>query len=251
MKLTIIGCLGGYPHKDQGTSSYLLTSNSGYNLLIDCGSMTLVNLEHHVSPLWVDALLLSHYHQDHIADVGVFQYYRQLWPRDDPEWDGMVLKIFGHNQDEFHFNELTIDGVSTGIAYSDKEPLKAGPFDITFMKTIHPVVCYAMRIVERKTGKVFVFTGDSGYMEEFKDFAKDADIFLAGTMFFKENEKNQVHLTSHEAGIIAKKANVKKLVMTHLPPHGDLEQLLNEGKQAAGDKVEVVLAKKDDVHLMT
>lgn len=49
------------------------------------------------------------------------------------------------------------------------------------METIHPVVCYAMRIVEETTGKVFVFTGDSGYLESFADFAKDADLFLADT----------------------------------------------------------------------
>ena len=40
------------------------------------------------------------------------------------------------------------------------------------METIHPVTCYAMRIVEKATGKVFVFTGDSGYLASFEDFAK-------------------------------------------------------------------------------
>lgn len=55
-----------------------------------------------------------------------------------------------------------------------------------FMETIHPVVCYAMRIVEETTGKVFVFTGDSGYLESFADFAKDADLFLADTYLLKE-----------------------------------------------------------------
>ncbi len=44
MKLTVLGCLGAYPYKGEGTSSYLLESE-GFHLLIDAGSTTLVRLE--------------------------------------------------------------------------------------------------------------------------------------------------------------------------------------------------------------
>jgi ribonuclease BN (tRNA processing enzyme) len=208
--------------------------------------MAVSKLEHHMDPLWLDGVILSHYHHDHIADLGVLQYYRQLWPKD--LWDGMILKIWGHTEDEFHFNDLTLDGVSEGIAYNPDETLKIGPWDITFMKTIHPVPCYAMRFVERKTGKVFVFTGDSGYLEGFNEFAKDADLFLADTYLFKGNENHRAHFTSLEAGTIAKTAGVKKLVLTHLPQHGDLEQLRTEAQDAAGSDIEVVLAEENAVY---
>ena len=62
------------------------------------------------------------------------------------------------------------------------------------MKTIHPVPCYAMRFVEEKTGAVFVFTGDSGYLESFNEFAKKADLFLADTYLFDGNEKHKQHI---------------------------------------------------------
>lgn len=42
-----------------------------------------------------------------------------------------------------------------------KKEQKVGPFDITFLKTVHPVVNYAMRIVERRTGQVLIYTGDT------------------------------------------------------------------------------------------
>lgn len=79
MKLTVLGCLGAYPYKGEGTSSYLLESE-GFHLLIDAGSTTLVRLENYLDPLKLDAVILSHYHHDHIADLGVLQYYRQLYP---------------------------------------------------------------------------------------------------------------------------------------------------------------------------
>ena len=104
-----------------------------------------------------------------------------------------------------------------------------------------------MRIVEEATGKVFVFTGDSGYLESFVEFAENADSFLADTYLFAGNERHKAHFTSKEAGELAKAAKVKKLVLTHLPQFGDLTQLQNEAQQAAGDTVEVALAKVDKV----
>ena len=50
MKLTVLGCLGAYPYKNQGTTSYLLQS-AGFNLLIDAGSATLIKLQEHLEPL--------------------------------------------------------------------------------------------------------------------------------------------------------------------------------------------------------
>lgn len=243
MKLTVLGCLGAYPYKQQGTTSYLLQSDD-FNLLIDAGSATLVKLQEHLDPLALDAVILSHYHHDHIADLGVLQYYWQLHPEKDPE---AVLPIYGHTRDEFHFSELTMPGVSEGHGYFEAEELKIGPFLITFMETIHPVVCYAMRIVEESTGKVLVFTGDSGYLESFASFAKEADLFLADTYLFEGNERHRAHFTSKESGELAKAANVKQLVLTHLPQFGDLEQLKEEAQRAAGADIQVALAAVDKV----
>lgn len=83
MKLTVLGCLGAYPYKNQGTTGYLLQSD-GFNLLIDAGSATLIKLQEHLDPLDLDAVILSHYHHDHIADLGVLQYYWQLHPKRNP-----------------------------------------------------------------------------------------------------------------------------------------------------------------------
>lgn len=243
MKLTVLGCLGAYPYKNQGTTSYLLQSED-FHLLIDAGSATLVKLEEHLDPLALDAVILSHYHHDHIADLGVLQYYWQLHPEKEP---GSVLPIYGHTKDSCHFNELTMPNVSEGHGYFEAEELKIGPFLITFMETIHPVVCYAMRIVEESTGKVFVFTGDSGYLESFTEFAKNADLFLADTYLFAGNERHKAHFTSKEAGELAKKAQVKKLVLTHLPQFGDLAQLKQEAQVAAGTAIKVELAEVDKV----
>ncbi|MBM7710737.1 MBL fold metallo-hydrolase [Enterococcus xiangfangensis] len=237
MKLTVLGCLGAYPYHGQGTTSYLLQSE-GFNLLLDAGSSTLVELEKEIDPLALDAVILTHYHHDHIADLGVLQYYWQLYPTQTPK---PILPIYGHTEDAFHFNDLTMEGVTEGHAYFEAEELKLGPFLVTFMKTIHPVPCYAMRFIEEKTGAVFVFTGDSGYLESFNEFAKEADLFLADTYLFDGNERHRAHFTAGEAGTFAKNAAVKKLVLTHLPQQGDLAELRRQAV-ATSEGIPVELA---------
>lgn len=234
MKLIALGVWGGYPTRDAGTTSYLLQSESGFNLLLDCGSRAVTELEHELQPTQLDAVILSHYHEDHIADLGALRQYRQLFPLGQEGWDGMILKIYGHTENQYEFDKLTLAGVSEGHAYQPYETLKIGPFDISFMRTVHPVVNYAMRIVERKTGQVLVYTGDTGYFDGLADFSKQADVLLADVYFFKDKAKVPNHLSSVEAGQIAKSAAVKKLILTHLPQFGDLKLLQNEAQEAAG-----------------
>ncbi|NHI77751.1 MBL fold metallo-hydrolase [Lactococcus petauri] len=230
MKLTALGVWGGYPTRDAGTTSYLLQSEEGFNLLLDAGSRAVTELEHELSPNDLDAIILSHYHEDHIADLGALRQYRQLQTV-KPE----ILPIYGHQENAYEFSKLSLENVSDGIAYDVENGTSVGPFDIQFLKTVHPVICYAMRIVERATGQVLIYTGDTGYFAELVDFSKDADILLADVYFFKDKAKMPNHLSSVEAGEIAAQANVKKLILTHLPQVGDLQVLREEVQEAAGN----------------
>ena len=105
MKLTTLGCWGAYPYKDGGTTSYLVTSEDGFQLLMDCGSRAVTELEKEISPLDLDAVIISHYHPDHVADLGVLRHYFQLYPKH--LWKPKILPIYGHTEDEQEFAKLT------------------------------------------------------------------------------------------------------------------------------------------------
>lgn len=244
MKLTILGFMGGYPAQGIGTTSYLLESEDGFRLLVDIGSGALLALEKHIDPLTLDALILTHYHPDHIADLGVLQHVFLLQQYQDVE-EKRVLPVYGHTESDLS-KLRQHEGATEARDYSGQEAVTIGPFQITFLKTLHPVPCYALRIRETATGKVLVFTADSGYMEEFVDFARDADVFLADTNFYQGQEGHPVHMTSREVGELARKAQVKEAVLTHLPPGGDWQKLLAEAQAAAPDMT-FTLAEKDRV----
>ncbi|WP_442599097.1 MBL fold metallo-hydrolase [Neobacillus sp. D3-1R] len=238
MKLTVIGCWGGYPKKNEASSGYLL-EHDGFNLLIDCGSGVLSKLQNVIHPEEIDAVVLSHYHPDHIADIGVLQHAKLIQGFLGKSFG--TLPIYGHNQDQQEFLKLSYKEITKGIAYNPGLPLKVGPFDISFVQTNHPAICYAMRI--EVEGKVLIYTGDTSFKEELIPFSKDADLLLCECNFYgNQNGKNAGHMTSLDAGTLAQAANVKTLVLTHLPHYGDLAQLIEEAKQNYGR--EVLLAEE-------
>ncbi|WP_423189708.1 MBL fold metallo-hydrolase [Alkalibacterium sp. f15] len=242
MKVTVLGFYGGYPTKGIGTSAYLIESN-GFHLLLDVGSNSLLTLERYVDPIHLDAVLLSHYHHDHIADLGVLQFTRLL-KRDAKGNKPHLLPIYCHNEDIDNFKQMSFENVTLGIAYNEESELTIGPFKIEHMKTLHPVPCYAFKITEEKSNKTIVSTSDSGYKEAFIAFAKDADLLIADSNFYEGMENHTVHMTAKECGRIANKAKVKRLILTHLPQTGELNQLVEQAKNEA-PSIPIELAQKE------
>lgn len=227
MKLTVIGYWGGYPKVNEASSGYLLEHN-GFFLLIDFGSGVLSQLQNYLQPEQIDALILSHYHPDHIADIGVLQHARLI--QGFLGKDVGPLPIYGHNFDQQEFAKLTYKNITHGIAYNPNQRLEIGPFLVTFIQTNHPVTCYAMRI--EVDGKVLVYTADTSFKDELIAFSREADVLLCECNFFEgQNGQGAGHMTSIDAGTLAEQANVKKLILTHLPQYGDLNQLVLEAEK--------------------
>ncbi|WP_056966023.1 MBL fold metallo-hydrolase [Apilactobacillus ozensis] len=239
MYLKVLGYYGGYPYNDVGTSSYLLTSNN-YNLMIDCGSGDLISLENNIDPLMLDSVLISHYHHDHMADIGVLQYY---WQLHNKRPNKSILPIYGNDTDLNMVKSFNWPNSTVGKSYNAGSVLNLGPFEIIFKEVHHPVPSFAMRILEKSTNKVLVYTSDTYYFDELVDFSKNSDLLITDTNFYGDKKGKKWHMTSEESGLLAKNSNSKKLLLSHLPQYGDLNILLNEAKEKSSNDVEVLLAK--------
>lgn len=242
MRLTILGYYGGYPDHGVGTSAYLVQSGS-YNLLMDVGSGALLALEQVLDPLQLDAVLLTHYHYDHMADFGVLQYYYQLHSGAKKH---TPLPVYGHTKDPLHYAALTFDGFTKGMGYAGESKLELGPLTLTFLETQHPVPAFAVRIVENTTGQVLVNTSDTRAFAGLAPFAKDCDLLLADTNFLADKPAPRWHLTAPEAGALAKAAGAKHLLLTHLPQEVSLATLQAQAQAAAGT-IPVDLASEKNV----
>ncbi|SHG74431.1 MBL fold metallo-hydrolase [Ornithinibacillus halophilus] len=226
MKLTVIGYWGGFPMANSATSSYLLEKD-GYTLLIDAGSGSLSRLQNYKHFMDLDAVIISHYHQDHIADIGVLQYawLVQSYVTGEKE----ILPIYGHTENENKFESLTHE-CTKGLAYDPEGKLEIGPFSITFLKTNHPVPCYGMRITDGES--TIVYTADTTFKREWIDFSKDADLLITDCNFYGDQDGSKAgHMTSREGATIAKEANVGQLILSHLPQYGQRELLIEEASE--------------------
>lgn len=234
MQVRVVGCWGGFPKAEGATSCYVIEQNN-FKLLVDCGSGALSRLSKYMNPYDLDAVILSHYHQDHIADIGVLQY--AFLVQNQIHGKEKTLPIYGHqdNQDKF----ISLNHMYTkGIPYDPKQTLEVGPFTIQFLKTIHPVTCYGMR-VETEEGAV-VYTADTSFSDQWIGFSKNANLLITDCNFYHGMDaKKAGHMTSTEGAQIASKALVDELWLSHLPHFGDHKQLLHEASTIFKAKIKL------------
>lgn len=239
MKITVLGYYGGYPFNGDGTSSYLVQSDD-FNLLLDCGSGALIELEKHLDPLQLDAVVLTHYHADHIADVGVLQHYWQLAPgiKKKP-----ILPIYGHSFDQPNFDRLNWPNSTAAHSYNVNQNLTLGPLELSFFEVKHPVRTFAVRIIDRPSGKNFVFTADTTTIEGLASFAKKTNLLITDTNFLEVPSGPKWHLTAAESGQLASDAKVDSLLLSHLPQHIEKSKLIDAAKQNMGS-IKISVAQK-------
>ena len=224
MKITVIGPWGGYPKVNEASSGYFLQHEDFY-MLLDCGSGVLSKLQTIISPEMLCAVMVSHYHPDHIADIGVLQHARLIGGFLGKKMD--TLPIYAHSLNEQEFSKLTYKEITKGVSIQANKKITVGPFSVEFMKTKHPVDCFAMRI--EVDGKSLVYTGDTAFKEELVSFSKNADLLLCECNFYGDQDGTSAgHMTSYDAGKLALQSQVKQLVLTHLPHYGQIERLKDE-----------------------
>jgi ribonuclease Z len=97
-------------------------------------------------------------------------------------------------------------------------------------------------VASLQKGLKVVYSGDTKPCENLIELAKDADLLIHDATFLEEDEDTQkYHSSVKDAAKIAKKANVKKLILTHISRRyqkADVERFLREAKEVF-DNVEV------------
>ena len=71
--------------------------------------------------------------------------------------------------------------------------------------------------IEDSSGKVIVYSGDTGYCKEIVDLSRGADLLILESSF-PGGEEIKGHLTPSHAGDIATRSGVKRLLLTHFYP---------------------------------
>ena len=224
MKLTVIGCSGSVAGPESPASCYVVEAD-GRHLALDLGNGALGPLQRHVDLGSIQAVLLSHLHPDHCVDMCGFyvaQRYRPGGPRPRiPVWgpEGVAERLA-------HAYGMPVDPGMTGEFAFHTFPdgaFDVGPFRVRTIRVVHPVPAYAFRV--EHAGRVLAFSGDTAPTPALVEIARSADVLLCEATF-RDGDRNPpgLHLTGREAGEHAAAAEAGSLVVTHVPPWGDVER---------------------------
>ena len=247
MRVTVLGCAGSHVGPQRMCSSYLV-EDDGYRLLLDCGNGSLSNLQQRLELSRIDAVLLSHLHIDHFADLYSL-YYALRFHRDGPR----TIEVHAPRGSQDFIGQLLGDDEQFAhtCRFSDAaagDRLSLGPLDVTLFAGLHPVESLATRV--SAGGRVLAYSGDSAPTPALVDCARDADVFLCDSTWLERQRPlpPDIHCTGAEAGDMAAQAGVARLVVTHVFPATDPAEVAAEAAGvydgevlAAADLMEVVL----------
>jgi ribonuclease BN (tRNA processing enzyme) len=240
MKLTVLGCSGSMPGPDSPASGYLVESD-GFRMVLDLGNGAFGALQRHVEAHEVDAIILSHLHADHCLDLTSYVVALRYGPhrggrripvigpagtraRIESAYDPMVRKL--NLQELFDF-AAPKDG-------------QLGPFEVSFAEMNHPVPAFAIRLTAG--GRTLVYSGDTGESEALVQLAEGADVLLCEASFGPDEPYvPDLHLTGEQAGDHASRAQVDRLMITHVPPWGSREVAVAEAAKTFDGPIEAVV----------
>lgn len=235
MRLTILGMNGPFPAPGGATSGYFLAAGENH-IALDLGSGTLSRLTALTPPEELTALLLTHWHYDHCADVLPLIYRLEACAT-------QPLHIYAP-VDESSLVRKAVQGCGK-IVLHDVAPgmtFAVGEMQVTAFTARHPVPAVMYRI--QTEDRTFCYTGDTNTVEGLVDFARGADFLLADGLFTDGTwAEGKPHLSASHVARLAKDGEVCKFVITHLNPGIDPQTLLREARAI---RIDALLAKAGD-----
>lgn len=259
MRLTVVGSAGSTAGPDSAASCYLVSAEVDgreWRIVLDLGSGAIGPLQRHCDPATVDAVVVSHGHPDHCADLAALSVLRRYGPRKDdglppiplygpPGLDRRIVQIAGAG-DDHDLDPFAVTPVAGG------DSVAVGPFTLEFADAWHPVPAVAVRVTGPSAvtaTATLVFTGDTDDCDAVRDLARDADLLLAEAGWAHQRVNPEgIHMNGTQAGTLARDAAVGELVLTHVASWVDPMGALELATAAYG--APVALAAPGEVYII-
>ena len=242
--ITLLGTISPYTKGHMNCPGFFIEYNKK-KILLDCGNgiTRLLNFPEDLKDL---SVIITHYHKDHLGDLGVLQYasyvYHNLGMLDKKIKIYLPINDFAFNKDSITSNN---ESYSDYYDIDDSVSFLIDDLNISFEdNNSHSIESYMVKL-QNKDFKI-VYTSDIGTTNFSKlvDFCKDADLIICESSFLqKHNINSKIHMTAYDAGLLASRSNAKKLLLTHFWPEENKILYLDEAKQSF-ENVEVAEESK-------
>jgi len=215
-------------------------------ILLDLGAGTIRRLLETGTDIYgVSKIFFSHFHPDHTGELASFLFsnkYPDISRRRRPlsllggpgfsRFTGALKNLYGH--------WLDLGGDRLKIIELPAAHRKTTDFDgfvVTTSPVAHNPESLAYRI-DSADNTALVYSGDTDYSENLIDLARGADLLICECAM-PDEQKIPGHLTPSEAGDIAARAGVGRLVLTHLYPETGSVDLAGQCRRTYGGPLSV------------
>jgi ribonuclease BN (tRNA processing enzyme) len=239
MRMTVLGGCGAWPGAGQACSGYLV-EHDGFRVVVDPGYAILPRLLERVAAESVDAVLISHGHPDHCADLHPLLRARVLGGAAPPALP--VRALPGAADRVLALDEPgMLAGASAVSEFTAGESFEVGPFRVDTWPLPHSVPNAGMRLTAG--GRVLAYTGDTGPSHAIVELARDAHLFLAEASFPEQVPAAAARYLSsaRQAGETAAAAGSGRLLLTHLLPETAPDLAENAARRAFDGEVTVAI----------
>jgi ribonuclease BN (tRNA processing enzyme) len=231
VELTVLGASGSYGSPTGGPCSGYLVRAGDTTIVLDCGNGILPNLQQHVVVEDLTAVVITHIHPDHCVDLyGLFVLNRFGLER-------FGLPVYAPEGVERTLGALVDDWADTfdWRAIDDGDAANVDDVKLRFSRTDHPPPTYGVEVAA--DGKRLVYTSDTGPDWTVGAFDPGADLVLSEATYQRDAKSVSWHLSAEEAGVGAREASARRLMITHLWPRLDPVASLGEASAAFGAEV--------------
>lgn len=248
MRITVLGCWAPYPRAGGACSGYVVQDGNA-NVVLDMGNGTFSRLCRLFDFRTIRAVVLTHLHPDHIADIECLRHAIEGSLKDGSRRQGpvklllpnqpqdMAGRLAGHKKafESIFIEDLPLEEVPPGV---EVRVFNLGNVRYFFLPTDHLLPSYAVGV---EGSGYFVYSGDAAPTEKLALFAEKADIFLCEASGLDKDcdYVRGSHMTARQAGELARRAKVKELIITHFWPEYNLEDLRTQAQEGYGNKVEI------------
>lgn len=243
MKLTVLGKSPSWEDVGAACSSYLVEDGETA-LLIDCGSGALGKLRERIDYRDLDAIVISHFHADHLLDLVPFACALSYGPA---AADGTRPPRLLAPQGARRFFDrlgaaLNDDDLITGTfpleEYEPRSRARVGAIEVRTHPVPHVGPTHAIELVAPGGGRI-VYGADGPASEELTEAARGAELLIAEATLADPEPVQGVHMSAEETGRLARAAAVGRLVLTHISDELDLERSREIAAREFGGAVEV------------
>jgi ribonuclease BN (tRNA processing enzyme) len=234
--LTVLGCDGSWPGPRGAASGYLINAGDT-TIVLDAGPGTFAELQRHVDPAAVDALVLTHAHPDHWTDLEAFATWAGYGPGRERfrQPDGERLCVYappGLRERSYYSTAGWLDW----RAVIAPTRFTIGSLEVRFGAADHGLPTLAMCLIHQ--GATLAYSADTGPGWSVDEFGPDIGVFLCEATYTQENEGSLLHLSGREAGTMARAAGVGRLILTHRWPTVSADDVRREAELAFERPVE-------------